>query len=192
MLTSPRCQKIVVSLICVGLCVSQSPLYATLPAASGPVAPGDTALPSSANRATDIALGAQGILTGRVVDASGNALAAAPLVIRYGDHEVARAVTMGDGSFSVANLRGGVHQVVVGPHQAALRLWSKETAPPSARDQLLVVAGDNVVRGNLGPAGLGVLGATTGIAIAALIVALDNKSDMDHMETQIEALASGS
>jgi len=183
MLASPVCKKSFVFLTCLGLIAAQTPLYAASPqshTASGPA--------PSASQVIDIALGTDGVLNGRAVDGNGNQLAAAPVEIHYGDQAVAHAVTDEDGKFSVSQLRGGLHRVVVQNHQAKLRLWTAGAAPPSAHQDVLIVAGDGIVRGELPAAGVGLAALGTGLAIAALIVALDTKSELDDLKAQNKAM----
>jgi len=95
----------------------------------------------------DVALASGGTLVGRVLDAQHHALAGATVSVRQGQREVATAVTDKEGRFQVSHLRGGVYQVVAADGQGLFRVWAADTAPPSSRDKVLLVAGSMVVRG---------------------------------------------
>jgi hypothetical protein len=66
---------------------------------------------------------------------------------------VAQTRTDAWGRFSVANLRGGVYQVLAGSQviqsERFCRLWTAKAAPPSARSALALPLADPVVRGQL-------------------------------------------
>jgi hypothetical protein len=96
---------------------------------------------------SDIALRQGGLLVGQVVDGQGVAKANAAISIRFANHEVVRTTTDKDGVFAAKGLRGGQYQLVTQDGASVCRLWASDTAPPSARPAALVVAGNNVVRG---------------------------------------------
>jgi len=96
----------------------------------------------------DVALRQGGMLVGQVVDQQGVAKANSAVLILYGEQEVVRTTTDANGVFAVKGLRGGQYQLMTQDGVRVYRLWAPETAPPSARQAALIVAGDNVVRGN--------------------------------------------
>ena len=96
---------------------------------------------------TDVSLSANGSLSGRVVDSQGQALEGAAVVVRQGEKNIAKTVTNKDGAFQVNELRNGVYEVVAANQLQVCRLWNERTAPPAARDQVLLVADEHVVRG---------------------------------------------
>jgi hypothetical protein len=136
----------------------------------------------SAQTVLDIGLKQGGTFTGRVVDHTGAALEGAEVVIKQGKTEVARTVTNKQGTFVATNMKGGVYTVASGATEGAYRVWTEKTAPPSAGEQVLIVAGQNGARGQIGcmdcggaccllAAGGAILGLT------ALIIAINNGGD---------------
>ena len=124
-----------VCLAVLGFCLPQ-PLLAAGPAGQTPVV-------------TDVALSDGGVLFGQVVDAQGSAKASVPVFIRAGDRELAVSKTDGAGYFAFSGLRGGVYQLTAAEGLGAYRLWAPDTAPPAAQPGALIVAGQDLVRGNL-------------------------------------------
>jgi hypothetical protein len=87
------------------------------------------------------------------------------------------------GRFSVLGLRGGVYQVVVGQQERFVRAWAAGTAPPSAREGVLMIAGHHVVRGQLtGPALFGWPSrvVATGLFVAAVVAVVDHDPEIDE------------
>jgi hypothetical protein len=66
-----------------------------------------------------------------------------------GAEKLAEARTDAGGNFAFRGLRGGVYQVTAAEGIGAYRLWTPGTAPPSAQAAALVVAGEDLIRGNL-------------------------------------------
>lgn len=95
---------------------------------------------------TDVALRADGVLVGQIINDQGQPLAETPLSIIQQGKEIARVSTDHQGTFSVPDLRGGVYQVATVEQQGVYRLWAPHTAPPAAQQSLILVSG-NVVRG---------------------------------------------
>jgi hypothetical protein len=127
----------------------------------------------------DISLRQHGAFQGRVVDHTGAAVNGAEVVIRQGQKEIAKTVTNEHGQFAVAGLKGGVYEVASGKTVGTYRVWQEAAAPPSAKEQALLVLGQNGERGQFGALGGGVL-LLTAVAIAALvisIIALDEAND---------------
>jgi hypothetical protein len=98
----------------------------------------------------DVALRPGGILVGQVVDPQGAVKPNAVVSVKYADHEVVRTTTDANGVFAAQGLRGGQYQLETEDGISVCRLWAPDTAPPAARPAALVVAGDNVVRGQWG------------------------------------------
>lgn len=105
---------------------------------------------STVGSVVDIGLSQDGSTVGRVCDQSGLALEGAEVVIKQGPLEVARTITDKQGAFSIRSLKPGVYTFSSGATEGAFRLWAERTAPPSARDQLLIVQGQNSTRGQVG------------------------------------------
>ena len=57
--------------------------------------------------------------------------------------------TNGQGRFSAGPLRGGTYHLQVGSRGSVVRVWKAGTAPPSGQDMALIVAGGDVVRGQM-------------------------------------------
>ena len=104
----------------------------------------------AANSVLDIGLTQGGTFTGRVVDQTGAALEGAEVVVKQGKTEVTRTITDKQGSFVAKNLKGGVYTIASGATEGTYRVWAEKTAPPSAQDQVLIVMGQNGVRGQVG------------------------------------------
>lgn len=126
--------RLFASFAAVGFCLPQSLLAAAHPG------------PSTA----DVTLTAGGVLQGQVIDRQGAPLAMMPVALRDRDRQITGTATDEYGRFAVGSLRGGVYQIVAGGGYATYRLWSPGTAPPSAEQTALVVAGQDVVRGQWG------------------------------------------
>ena len=120
-----------------------------------------------------------GALKGRVVDHSGAPAGNTTVVVRQGDKEVAKTTTDAQGQFTVAGLKGGVYEVASGKTVGAYRVWQESAAPPAAKEQALLVLGQNGERGQFGAIGGGVLliGAIAIAALVVAIVALDRAND---------------
>jgi hypothetical protein len=127
----------------------------------------------------DLSLGDNGTLTGQVVNSQGLSQSGAQVQILQRDKQVASTTTDAEGNFSVAGLRGGVHQIAAGAGMQVYRFWSSNTAPPAAASRAMIVSDTNIVRG--GSRG-GVMGFLTnpwflagGVATAiAVPIALNN------------------
>jgi hypothetical protein len=138
-------------------------------------APQEQAAKSQAESAAPAVLDAKlsngGVLRGQVVDGQGQPVANAPVSVLYEGKEVVSTKTAADGSFAVSGLRGGTHTVVSGDNGGICRLWSTDTAPPSARESVMIVRGGQVVRGQLSPTGkVIVLGAIVGGIVAGGVI----------------------
>ena len=84
----------------------------------------------------DVRLRPGGTLSGRVRDEGGLAMARATVVVSRARQVVARAVTDDRGKYLIKGLAGGVYRVRVAAHESIVRLWTSESAPPQAREQL--------------------------------------------------------
>jgi len=125
----------VVALAVLGMCVP-TPLLA--------------AGPTSNQTVRDVTLWQGGTLIGQVQNAQGVGQAGVPVVIYSGNQRVAVTKTDKNGYFSVSGLRGGLYQVASTNGMATYRLWSAQAAPPSAQPGAIVVADQELVRGQFG------------------------------------------
>lgn len=117
---------------------------------------------------SDVSLTKKGALVGQVVDGQGKPLDGAAVSLRQGPKEIATAVTDEKGKFSIPNVRGGVYQITAGDGAGTYRVWTANAAPPSAREQALVVSKPEVVRGQTGGVSSTTALATTGVVLGAV------------------------
>ena len=130
-----------VGLAAVGLCLPQPLLAADVTSARSSIV-------------GDVALTGEGVLHGQVIDAQGQPMEETSVTLFDQNQRSWTAETDQSGRFAFAGLRGGVYQLVSAGGRASYRVWAPGTSPPTARQAALVVAGDEVVRGQLGLASL--------------------------------------
>lgn len=101
----------------------------------------------------DVVLSDGGTLRGSVVDAKGQPCKGAKVVLRQSAKDSKEAIANDKGEFQISGLKPGVQGMVVsgqnGSSQKIVRLWLKDTAPPSASPVAVVAVGQDqdVVRG---------------------------------------------
>lgn len=100
-----------------------------------------------ATQVTDVALGPGGVLRGQVVNSGGAALQDAKVAVFQSREAVATSQAGPNGEFEFRGLRGGVYQLGTENGTMTCRLWTSESAPPSARTSVALVSSDMVVRG---------------------------------------------
>lgn len=132
-----------VSLATVGFCLPPSLLAADR-------------LPASV--VVDVALQEGGVLMGQVVDPQGVPLKNVPVLLRNQKQEITVIKTGPDGYFSMRGLRGGTYQLTAARGHGVYRLWVPGTAPPAARHGALIVAGNDLARGQVGKVARGQYG----------------------------------
>jgi len=103
------------------------------------------------NMATDIALRNGGELVGQIFTSAGIPQAGANISVIQHGKRVALVATNKQGVFAVPNLQGGVYQIATPNHRGVYRLWAPRTAPPAAHEGLMIVSGNQVVRGQGSP-----------------------------------------
>lgn len=103
-------------------------------------------LPGAAT-CVDIVLAPGGVLRGQVQTGQAAPCSAMELVLMQVGKESARTTTDRHGVFELDGVRGGAYSVTAGGATMDVRLWTEGTAPPSARDVLLVIARGDVTRG---------------------------------------------
>jgi hypothetical protein len=133
----------------------------------------------------DIGLKQDGVFAGRVVDHTGTPAAKQEVTVRQGQQVVAKAVTDAEGRFAVKGLKGGVYEVASGSTAGSYRVWNETAAPPAAKEQALLVLGQNGTRGKFGAMSGGTILLAAGV-IAALtvgIIAIDEANDDDDDST---------
>lgn len=154
-----------IALAAAGMLIPQVPTMASGPATRPTIKTVDAKI-------FDIALSNGGTFRGRVVDHTGAAMEGAAVTVKQNNKEVARSITDKSGSFAVGNLKSGIYTVGSGATEGTYRVWAEKSAPPTAKEQGLLVMGQNGARGNFGYFdGYGNY-IVAGIAIAALTVAI--------------------
>ncbi|MEQ9408812.1 MAG: carboxypeptidase-like regulatory domain-containing protein [Fuerstiella sp.] len=106
-----------------------------------------TVTPPARTSVTDVALTAQGDLAGQVIRTDGRPAAGVPVQILHQQQVVAEVQTDSAGRYTVRGLRNGIHLVKSVNSQTVCRFWPAASAPPAARQALLLTADDTIVRG---------------------------------------------
>jgi hypothetical protein len=96
-----------------------------------------------------------GVLVGRVIPPPGSAGLKAVANLRVALVQDKRAVAMTktdrSGRFAISNLSEGLFEVVVdgpgSPSRRTCRVWAPSSAPPTARNQMDMILGEGIVRG---------------------------------------------
>ncbi len=147
-----KTKAFIVGIACWGTLTQQTPSFAgppVSPAAATTTRVND-AKPAAKKvaqpTAIDVALANGGTVSGHILDDNQQGVANTPVSIRQGKEEVARAMTDNDGRFEIRNLRGGVYLVTSNNGYGLFRFWAPKSAPPAARDQVLLRSQAVVVR----------------------------------------------
>jgi hypothetical protein len=127
-----------VALATLGMTIPNAPAIAAGPTAKGP------SVKVVNTRVFDISLSNGGTFKGRVVDHTGSPLEGAEVSVKQNNKVVGRAVSDKSGTFAVANLKAGIYTMSSGNTEGQFRTWSENTAPPTAKDQGLLVMGETV------------------------------------------------
>jgi len=94
----------------------------------------------------DVALQADGVLHGQIVDKQGRPLVAAEVQIQSAATDKPwRSQTDAQGRFQFTGLSGANYSLQVGPQTQLLRVWAAGTAPPSATSGVLMVQDSDVI-----------------------------------------------
>ena len=104
---------------------------------------------------SDVTLADHGMMKGRVLNRSGQAVSEAEVSIAQGDRILASATADGEGVFSFRGLKGGVYRISVPNGGRVVRLWMPRTAPPSATETVTVIVPEPTVLGQYQPGALG-------------------------------------
>jgi len=118
---------------------------------------------------SDLVLDSQGGLQGVVVDVHGAPQPAAKVILMQGKREIGRVQADRLGRFRLSGLRGGVYALQSGGQVRFVRAWAAKAAPPKAKPQALLVAGNGVIRGQMP---LEKFFASDAVVIAGLVAAL--------------------
>ena len=188
-------QGAAVVLACWGLLVPQTSVLADASAA---------VKPAVIQKATDVALTANGMLVGAAFLPNGKHLDGATVVISQGDQEIVRTNTNTNGTFAVAQMKTGSYQIAIGNKAAPIRVWNAQAAPPKAKTKAILVVGE-VVRGqdeyyeycpdgNCPPGGMMGLDfitlLTVGAATTAAVVTIINLNKLNEIEDCCDSLRS--
>ena len=104
---------------------------------------------------SDVKLHKDGQLWGQVVNPQGVPLAGETVQVWQNGRQMAESKTNTEGGFVFTQLqRGGVYHLTAAKGHGAYRVWSAAMAPPTAQEGVLLVAGQETVRGQ----GMGRLG----------------------------------
>ena len=96
--------------------------------------------------AIDVALAPNGVASGRVLDAQQKGIANSVVSFRQGKEQIVATTTDEQGRFEVQNLRGGTYLITSNNGYGLFRFWAPKTAPPTAREQVLLRSQAVVVR----------------------------------------------
>jgi hypothetical protein len=151
----------------------------------GPMAIADESVNSGIQ---DVELRESGVLTTRVVDLQGNPVVGEQVAIEYNGKQVASAVSDKDGLVAIGGLRPGLHSIVTPMGGTICRFWTADSAPPSAIRTPAVVSDAEVIRGQFGAFNLPMI-VTTGVSIAAILIAINADNAADDAEDAAAALA---
>ncbi|MFZ9088466.1 MAG: carboxypeptidase-like regulatory domain-containing protein [Planctomycetaceae bacterium] len=131
--------------------------------------------------AKDVRLTEVGQLTTRIVDGQGVPVAGASIQLEYKQQIVATTTTDKNGYAAFSGLRPGLHTIVSPASRRDVRLWTNDTAPPSAITVPAVVSELSTLRGQFGAFHLPAV-IYAGLATAALVVAVDAENSADDAD----------
>jgi hypothetical protein len=120
----------------------------------------------------DVSLAEGGVLLGQVLDPQGAPQANMPVTIAADGKAIGVARTDVQGYFAFRGLRGGTYGLTAAEGRGLYRAWVAGTAPPGARPGAIVVAGEDLVRGQWGAARFWLTDpwVLTGLGLAAIAV----------------------
>ena len=95
----------------------------------------------------DVALSDDSALAGTVIDCRGQPIPGVPVLLLQAGKVAARTVTSADGRLRIANLPGGLYEVSAAGGSELYRVWQRTAAPPRAAAAIVIVAGDEAIRG---------------------------------------------
>jgi len=120
----------------------------------------------------DVVLAPGGVFQGQVIDTNGRPCEGLPVSLAQQSELTATTTTGTSGQFAIGGVRMGLSVVKAGQTQTIYRVWSRDTAPPSARDAAMVLTGPPAVRGQQGPIGYWLSNPFVIAGIAAAAVAI--------------------
>jgi hypothetical protein len=129
----------------------------------------------------DVSLTPGGNLEGRLVNAQGRSVDGARVAVWRGDENLGHVLTDGEGAFTVRGMQSGLYRLDAPGQSVALRVWPADVAPPAARNNVTMVAGDPAVRGQFGmfdPVNVAALAlGITGVTLGALTLSQVNDNE---------------
>lgn len=137
---------------------------------------------SKAAELRDVKLQDAGRLQLRVIDEAGKPEPNQVVRVFYQNSVIAETRTNASGQAVILGLRPGVHLVATGGRMNAYRLWTQQTAPPSAISAPAVVISEQSIRGQYGygpPPMMAPGMLATGVTAAAVVAVLVGKDDGD-------------
>lgn len=96
-----------------------------------------------------VALTQNNLLRGQLVMRGGQPKSRVDILVSSGQDVICRTTTDDQGIFAVKVERGGVYVLSDGETSAVAVAWTKQMAPPSAKDGVLMVSDESVSRANL-------------------------------------------
>lgn len=142
----------------------------------------DTPSSSTAPELRDVRLQNAGRLQLRVIDEAGKPESDQLVRVFYQNSVIAETRTNASGSAVILGLRPGVHLVATGGRMNAYRLWTQQSAPPSAISAPAIVISEQSIRGQYGygPGPMMAPGMlATGVTAAAVVAVLVGKDNGD-------------
>ena len=130
----------------------------------------------------DLRPGSDAALRGRLVTPRGSGVSAETLQLTRGYENVLTVKTDPLGYFILPSPSPGVYQLTNGTWVQSVRIWASGTAPPAAKDEILIVAAEPIVAGQVAPlrywmANPNVMLATAAIAIVVPILLFNKSQD---------------
>ena len=142
-------------------------------------------------RTSDYRLGTNGVLTGSVLNQTGQPVSGLPVEVLHKDQRIAVAVSDENGNFAVDGLRNGTHTVKLGASLQAVRFWNNSTAaPPSAQNEMAIVVDEAIVRGQIQSNWGWIAGAALIGGIATAIVVSNDSSSSSNNGSSASDVAS--
>ena len=164
MKSAMRIQVAAVWLATVGLCIPQV-AFAAQPSAT----------------VADVSLHSGGVLVGQVVTPESAAVTGTTVTLSSGEKLLGESKTDKNGYFAFSGLNTGVYQVAAAEGRGTVRAWDQPTAPPAAQPGVLVVAGQDMARGQSPMTGVRNVLANplvlTGIVATAIVLPITLSQD---------------
>jgi len=119
---------------------------------------------------SDVELMPGGVLSGQVIDATGQPRLGQAIVVQQPGREPISARSDEQGRFRLNGLNAGLCSIECGEILLACRCWSPNTAPPVAKSELLLITGEPIERGQRSIGDLLSGPVLIGLIIAAAVI----------------------